>query len=153
MADILNLLCDEKKVEIRGKYQTFLTLLRQALETEIYQYHLNRKKEGNSYDPAIDLLLNMSYYRLAENNLYTYCKDLVDLHIVEGLKTTIKDQKQDKEIDISKLTLEEQCKAIDNAPIKMKGNFGITLGKVKSATYDFDPHIKTNVPFVWEKYY
>lgn len=146
VGDILTLLCNEK-LEIRNKYQTFVTLLRQALETEIYKSNLKRKSEGNSYDLAIDLLLNMSYYRLAGNNLYTYCKDLVELHIVKGLDPKAK--VEDKQLDLDNYSLREQCEAIDAAPREMKGNAGVFLGKLKSATYDFDPHIKTNVPFVW----
>ncbi len=157
VSKLLQYLCDYSP-DHRKKYNIFLSMLRSTLETDAYAEQLaiceKWHKKGDKI-PCLGLcvLLDLSYARFSEVNIYPFCDYLVNKVINTGLQAMRPLPSQDKIQDIYSENMglrSNDFKAISNMDKELRASRAeIDWGKFKgTVNKNFDPHTQNNPPFI-----
>ena len=140
------------KKDFRSTYRHFIIALRKALESKDYKEEVAQallaKKSGEPIPLSknTQILQEICVTRFTKVNMHTFLDGLVHEMIDAGHK----EMKGVPKADVEKTLDEQQFEAIGAAPPEMKApRIPIEWGKFSgSFNLNFDPHYKTNVPYV-----
>ncbi|MDR3623802.1 MAG: hypothetical protein P4L16_01540 [Chlamydiales bacterium] len=160
---VIDLLEPLKRLELvdpntmQAIHKSFLTSLRDILNSQVFKDELEKKKSGASYDLALDHVLELCYVRFRNTHMHSFYFELMREVIMDGRSELHKNSPVRFGVPNAynvwhDLTLKQQFEAIDEAIL---GGYGVSraavgIGKAEGAIgMLFDPHAEDNIPSHW----